>query len=250
MHRFFISQSDHINDEQLLVCSDYLINQFLKVLRFDVGEKIVVFDGSDYEWEVELTDLGGKKIIGRVIEKRLCDTELPVRLVIAQAILKNMERFEFVLQKGTELGVSAFVPLVTDRTERKVLGKIERLQRILKEAAEQSGRGKVPELLSECKFEKFFGGLGGGSVVGGRDNGRLVIVPHPGADIKFSDLMKKYGKLPDEIFVCVGPEGGFTEREIKIAEESGAKLVSLGPRILRAETAAIVVAAMVGGWHI
>lgn len=249
MHRFFISQSDHINDEQLLVCSDDLINQFSKVLRFDVGEKIVVFDGSGYEWEVTLTDLGGKKIIGRVIEKRLCDTELPVRLVIAQAILKNTERFEFVLQKGTELGVSAFVPLITDRTERKVLWKTERLQRILKEAAEQSGRGRVPELLSECKFEKFFGGGRGGGVRDD-DDGRLVIVPHPGVDMKFLDLMNKYKKLPKEIIVCVGPEGGFTEREIKIAEENGAELVSLGPRILRAETAAIVVAAMVVGCYI
>ena len=103
MHRFFISQLDHINDEQLLVCSDYLINQFIRVLRFNVGEKIVAFDGSGYEYDVELTVLGGKKIIGRVLEKRLCETELPVRLVIACSILKNMERLEFVLQKGTEL---------------------------------------------------------------------------------------------------------------------------------------------------
>ncbi len=254
MHRFFISQLDHITDEQLLVCSDYLINQFIRVLRFNAGEKIVAFDGSGHEWGVELTDLSVKKIIGRVFEKRLCETELPVRLVIACAILKNMERFEFVLQKGTELGVSAFVPLITDRTERKVLGKTERLQRILKEAAEQSGRGKVPELLDECKFEKF---LGKGE--GDEDSGRkkeegnppaagLIIVPHPGAVMKFSDLMKKCGKISGEIVVCVGPEGGFTEREIKIAEESGAQLISLGPRILRAETVPLVVATMVGEW--
>lgn len=246
MHRFFISQSDHVDDRQALICSDDLLYQFIKVLRFVSGEKIILLDNSGYEFLVELQDFDSKKIIGKVLEKKFCETELPVRLVIALAILKNMERFEWALQKGTELGVSAFIPLITDRTERKVLGKVERLQRILKEAAEQSGRGKVPELMEAYKFEKV---LENSNV---REKKSLIIVPHPGAEQKFSDFCKenlaeKDGRrFSGEIIVCVGPEGGFTDRELQVVKGEGAKLVSLGSRILRAETVPIAVSVLVG----
>lgn len=245
MHRFFISQLDHVDENQALICSDDLLHQFIRVLRFASGEKIILLDNSGHEFLVELQNFDSKKITGKVLEKKFCETELPVKLVIALAILKNMERFEWALQKGTELGVSAFVPLITDRTERKVLGKVERLQRILKEAAEQSGRGKVPELLEACRIEEVFENSDG------REEKALIIVPHPGADTKISDLFKRAGKgsenisLPKEIVVCVGPEGGFTDREIQMAEGKGANLVGLGLRILRADTVPMVVSVLI-----
>lgn len=241
MHRFFISQSDHVDDSRALICSDDLIHQFTKVLRFKSGEKVILLDNSGYWFLVELQNFDSGKITGKVLEKRFCNTELPVRLVIALAILKNMERFEWALQKGTELGVSAFVPLVTDRTERKVLGKVERLQRILKESAEQSGRGKVPELLEAGKFEKIFEG----------NEGQFVLALHPGAEQTFSNFCKEnLIKKEDGIFfgnliVCVGPEGGFTDREIEILKKEKAQVVSLGERILRAETVPVVVSVLV-----
>lgn len=238
MHRFFVSQLDVVDEAQALICSEDLIHQLTKVLRFQSGEKVILLNNSDYEFVVELRDFSSKKIVGKVLNKKFCETEMPVRLVIAQAILKNMERIEWLFQKGTELGVSAFMPLITDRTERKVLGKEERLQRILKEAAEQSGRGKVPNLLEARKFEKIFLSDAGE---------RIVVVPHPGAEQKFSDFCKK--KLMKdglkEIVICVGPEGGFTHREIEIAKSNGAHLVSLGNRILRAETVGMVMAMIV-----
>lgn len=245
MHRFFISQPDYVDENQALVCSDELLRQFTKVLRFGPGEKVTLLDNSGYEFLVELQNFDSKKIVGKILEKKFCETELPVRLVVALAILKNMERFEWALQKGAELGVSAFIPLITDRTERKVLGKVERLQRILKEAAEQSGRGKVPEFLEACKFEKV---LENSDVMEGKS---LIIVPHPGVEQKFSDfcgenLVEKDGrKFSGEIIVCVGPEGGFTDREIEVSKSVGAHLVSLGSRILRAETAPMVMSILI-----
>jgi 16S rRNA (uracil1498-N3)-methyltransferase len=252
MHRFFVSELDPVDDVQALICSEDLMHQFTKVLRFAKGEKVVLLNNSGFEFVVELQDFNSKRILGKVLSKKFCETELPMRLVIAQAILKNMERFEWMLQKGTELGVSAFVPLLSDRTERKALGKIERLHRILKEAAEQSGRGKVPELLEEKKFEKIF------------DDGgeKLFVLPHPGAEQKFSDfcrekLIKDNGeqqrvseraeKFSGEMLICIGPEGGFTDKELYIAESKGAHLVSLGNRILRAETVAMVMGSIVAG---
>lgn len=262
MHRFFISQIDAVDEAQAVICSEDLIHQFSRVLRFARGERVILLNNSGYEFVVELQDFSAKKIVGKVLEKKFCETELPVRLVIALAILKNMERFEWALQKGAELGVSAFIPLITDRTERKALGKVERLQRILKEAAEQSGRGKVPELLVEQKFEKifrrgkFFMDGGGDEVerVGGGDEpenrGRLIVVPHPGVEQKFSEFCREKlvggaGKFSGELVICVGPEGGFTDSEIEIAKSRGAHLVSLGNRILRAETVPLVMSALV-----
>lgn len=241
MHRFFVSQLDVVDDVQALICSEDLIHQFTKVLRFEKGEKVVLLNGSGFEFVVELQDFGSKKIIGKVLSKKFCETELPMKLVVAQAILKNMERLEWMFQKGTELGVSTFIPLLSDRTERKVLGKVERLHRILKEAAEQSGRGKVPELLEEKKFEKIF-------VEG---DGKIFVVPHPGATQKFSDFCKEKlagengEKFSGELVICIGPEGGFTDKEVYMAQSKGAHLVSLGNRILRAETVAMVMGAIV-----
>lgn len=243
MHRFFVSELDPVNDVQALICSEDLMHQFTKVLRFAKGEKVVLLNNSGFEFVVELQDFSSKRILGKVLSKKFCETELPMRLVIAQAILKNMERFEWMLQKGTELGVSAFVPLISDRTERKALGKLERLHRILKEAAEQSGRGKVPELLEEKKFEKIFN----------EGEGKLFVLPHPGAEQKFSDfcrdnLIKDNGeKFSGELVICVGPEGGFTDKEIYMAQSKGAHIVSLGSRILRAETVAMVMGSIVAG---
>ncbi|MBI5753910.1 16S rRNA (uracil(1498)-N(3))-methyltransferase [Candidatus Peregrinibacteria bacterium] len=270
MHRFFVSRSDHVDEAQALICSDELIHQFTKVLRFARGEKVVLLEGSGFEFVVVLQEFSVKKILGKVLSKKFCETELPLRLVIAQAILKNMERMEWLLQKGTELGVSAFAPLLTDRTERKVLGKEERLQRILKEAAEQSGRGKVPELSGAKRFEKIFFSadwrvaadarsehaldfgdeVGGAMSAGGQASEHIVVVPHPGAEQKFSEfckqnLVKNSEKFSGELVICVGPEGGFTDREIEIAKAKGAHVVSLGPRILRAETVALAMTTIV-----
>lgn len=253
MHRFFVSQLDVVDDVQALICSEDLIHQFTKVLRFEKGEKVVLLNGSGFEFEVELQNFSSKKIIGKVLNKKFCETELPIKLVVAQAILKNMERLEWMFQKGTELGVSTFIPLLSDRTERKVLGKVERLHRILKEAAEQSGRGKVPELLEEKKFEKIF--LSDAEQEHALDYGeegeKIIVVPHPGATQKFSDFCKEKlvgengEKFSGELVICIGPEGGFTDKEVYFAQSKGAHIVSLGNRILRAETVAMVMGAIV-----
>lgn len=238
MHRFFITELDHVDESQALLCSQDLIHQFIKVLRFQKGETVVLLDNSGYEFEVELQEFSSKRILGKVNTKKFCETELPVRLVLAQAILKNIDKLELILQKGTELGVSAFIPLITDRTERQALGKIERLHRILREAAEQSHRGKLPELMEPIKFDKMIGSAGES----------CLIVPHPTAKMKFSPWSKTMKKLPMEVIVCIGPEGGFTDRETDLSIEGGANLIALGARILRAETAAITLGVLVNQW--
>jgi len=239
MHRFFVSQLDVVDDVQALICSEDLVHQFTKVLRFGKGEQVILLDGKGKEFLVELQELGSKKIIAKVLSQKKCETELPIKLVVAQSLLKNFERFEWVLQKGTELGVSVFVPMITDRTERKFAGKTERMQRILKEAAEQSGRGMVPEICEPMSFEEIL------------KKWKFILMPELAAGHGLIDFLKKFDSkvsMPGEILICVGPEGGFSEREVEMAKRADVKLVFLGKRTLRSETASILTAGMVAQW--
>lgn len=236
MHRFFLTPADIVSEELLLVRSSELVHQWTKVLRFEIGEHIKVFDGSGFEWEVEIAEMKSKEIFAKVVGKSRPETEFPVKVFLAQSFLKNVDRFELVLQKGTELGFSGFIPLITDRTERKFLQKGERFQRIITEAAEQSGRVAVPEFLEPMSFSDVL------------KKYPFVILPHPAGEISFAMFRKSLPKIPQEMVFCVGPEGGFSDREILLAQESGVHIVSLGCRILRSETVSMVLGAALNEW--
>jgi 16S rRNA (uracil1498-N3)-methyltransferase len=160
--------------------------------------------------------------------------ELHARVVLYQGLLKAA-KFEWVLQKGTELGVAAFVPL---RTERSVTGaedvgasKRARWQRILTEATEQCGRARVPDLAEPRPLAEAARAL---------PPGDLALIPwereHATA---LRAALATLGAAPAAIHLFIGPEGGFAAGEVALARECGARPVSLGPRVLRAETAAI-----------
>ena len=186
---------------------------------------------------MEIKEIAKRQISCEVKLEFFKENELPVKLILAQSLLKNAERFEFVLQKCTELGVSEFIPLLTKRTEQKFLHKKERLERILKEATEQSGRARLPKLEELGKFADVL-----------KLKNVLVLMPHPVADEKFADIKARLGSASRDILICIGPEGGFMEDEVDLARESGALIFNIGKRILRAETAAIVMATLVGEW--
>lgn len=237
MHRFFISESagDTVIDNQVVITDPLLIHQFVKVLRFRVGENVLIFDNSGMEFEIEIDSISNTKIMGKILQKTLNEAELPIKLLIAQSILKNPEKFEYVFQKGTELGAEAFIPLVTERTERRSLAKVDRLHRILKEAAEQSGRGVVPELHEICELKNIFKKY--------REDETLFLVLDPTFKEKFKDFKEKF--VTKNIFVLIGPEGGFSHKELQFCAENGAYGISLGKRILRSETASSVIATMI-----
>lgn len=239
MHRFFLAQADKISDEKISVCSPEILHQMCNVLKLRAGEHVAFMNNSGFEWEVCLSEISSKSVVGSIISKRACDTELPVNVLVAQSLLKNPEKFEFVLQKGTELGVKNFIPLITERTEQRFLHKKERLERILKESAEQCGRCRIPSLSEPQKFgNNFFE----------ENKGKVIFVPHPDSAVTFSDLKKILKKAPSEIIVCIGPEGGFSQKEIEFAIGRGAHVFSLGRRVLRAETASIVMCALLDEW--
>jgi len=235
MHRFFITNEDSVSGGLVRIMSDELVHQMVNVLRFRAGEKVALLDGEGDEIEAEILEISKKWVTCRVVEKKTCDGELSIKIVLYQAMTKNPERFEFVLQKGTEVGVSEFVPLITARTERQSLNKIDRLGRILKEAAEQSGRGIVPVLSEIVELKKLLKDKPAGMCI--------LADPSGGKTLKEVCLGIKAG---DVVNIFIGPEGGLTEDEVASALEAGFEVVNLGKRILRAETAGMVVAGFIG----
>lgn len=236
MHRFLLREGDAVSEKLFVIISQELIHQWSKVLRFRVGEKVALFDAERNEYICEIQSITPKIAQGIVLEARISDTELSGKIILAQSILKFQEKFEWILQKGTELGVSEFYPIMTKRTERPNLHKMERLQRILIEATEQCGRCVVPVLHDPIKFEAF---LKLPFIV---KKETTLLIPHFGS----SDTIQSLDVSPKKsVTVCVGPEGGFEEKEVESAvANSGAKIITLGKRVLRSETAAITAAAL------
>jgi 16S rRNA (uracil1498-N3)-methyltransferase len=148
--------------------------------------------------------------------------------------LHNLDKFEFILQKGTELGVKSFVPIISERVQRKDFNKHNRFEKIIKEASEQCERGFLPIIKKTEKFENALVNLS-------KDDLNLFCYERYNENFDFSTI-KKYRKVN----IFIGPEGGFTEKEFKLARDcESIQIVSLGVRVLRSETAALAVLAKV-----
>lgn len=234
MNRFFLD-SGCFRDTEVVIDSPSVIHQMQNVLRMRSGEKFIALDNTGMEFLCAIMEITGHSAKARIIEKQVNTNETSLRLVLFQSMPKKMELFEWVLQKGTEIGVSAFVPLITSRTERKRIGKVDRLKRILREASEQSERGRIPELRNPTGFDRALS----------EDASETKILLHSRGE--FPLLSKEHSKLKNAktISIFIGPEGGFSDEEVKFAEQSGLSIMSLGPRVLRTETAGIAAASLI-----
>jgi 16S rRNA (uracil1498-N3)-methyltransferase len=230
IHRFFVA-SNYITPP-VIYLEDEIAHQIRTVLRLQPGDEIIVLDNSGIEWQVRLTEVGKKSIQGRVEAQKQAQGEPRVHLNLYQGVLKG-QKFEWVLQKGTELGISAFTPTICRRSivrDLEALAKKEtRWRQIIREAAEQSGRGKLPQLDQAQSFE---------AAIQQVQPGTLMIMPWEEAGGEPLKQVLTQAE-PSKIALFIGPEGGFTAEEATLAREAGAKMVTLGPRILRAETAGL-----------
>jgi len=240
MNRFFISKSDIRGDEVALTGRQ--AHQIRNVLRITPGERIIVLDNTGFEYEVVLTDVSKNKVLGRVESRCAGAGEPQIRLTLYQSLLAR-EKLELVLQKCTEVGVSQFIPIITQRSivrrvEAATPKKLDRWRAILTEAAEQSHRARIPYLTAPVHFEEALSQLDAFDRC-------LIASPYEQQSTLHEALSRTNRKLLRNIALLIGPEGGFTEQEVGLAVEAGAKPVGLGPRILRTETAAIVAAALI-----
>ncbi|MDP2674269.1 MAG: RsmE family RNA methyltransferase [Dehalococcoidia bacterium] len=214
-----------------------LARRLATVLRLKRGDRVLLADGRGRDFEVEITALTPRSGAATVLLERPSPPEPRVDVVLYQSLVRP-QRFDLVLEKGTELGVSRFVPLISDRAQVKTEGgsqRAERWRRIVTEAAEQCGRGRVPAVDPPLAFAEAV-----------RTAPGLRLLPWEG---ERSLGLRTYlrGVKPKLTIVCVfvGPEGGFAAEEAALAREAGCVAISLGPRILRSETAGIVAAALV-----
>lgn len=236
-----------------------------RVLRLSPGDEITLLDNSGWESTVRLLDMGPKQGTGEVVQRRVCAGEPDTKVSLYQAVLKG-NRFEFTLQKGTELGLVEFVPVITDRC---VVGDLDaatrkerRWKKILREAAEQSGRGRIPQLRPAlifpraCERVRRTGGL---SLILWEGEDSLSLRALLGGEAAVGEALEAFlaelhtkppeppepagndqRARPFSVSLFVGPEGGFTPEEVDMARGYGILPITLGPRTLRAETAGLV----------
>tara|TARA_B100001750_G_scaffold248401_1_gene279153 strand:- start:5464 stop:6207 length:744 start_codon:yes stop_codon:yes gene_type:complete len=231
MHRFFVSQ-DNIDRNTVSIEGD-VARQITKVLRLSKGDLITIMDGSGWEFLVELGFIDPRKVFGTVVKKSRASAEPKVPITLYQGILKG-NKFDNVLQKGTELGVTSFVPVLCERSiPRGTLAsfdrKLDRYKSIAREASELSYRGSIPSIGQTMLLEDAFK----------RSTGVRIILWEQEKVTGIIDHLEKDLHCYQGVSLFVGPEGGFTNNEIQAAIMYGLSTVSLGRRILRAETASL-----------
>jgi len=238
VHRFFVPPSSLQNGE--LILTERLAHQVRDVLRLHPGEVIAALDNSGAEYRVELTTVTRREVRGRVLGKiaEQESRERHTRIILYQSLLKA-DKFEWVLQKGTELGIATFVPIVTERTVAVAVSKTKRArwEQIIVEATEQAGGSKVPPLAAVQSFAD--------ALIDATARAGLALIPweEERAHDLHTVLAAHPGASPISLFI--GPEGGFTPSEIEQARARGVEPVTLGSRILRAETAGLVTASAI-----
>ncbi|MDY6974465.1 MAG: RsmE family RNA methyltransferase [Thermodesulfobacteriota bacterium] len=236
MHRFFISLEQIEKGTITIVGSQ--ARQLRDVLRLKPGAQIVVLDNTGWEYLVDIVDITPDKVCGKVIEHGHCPNEPGTKITLYQALLKG-NKFDFVLQKCTELGVSSFVPVLCERCVATEVNqsRFQRWHKIIVEAAEQSGRGNIPTLHPLVDFGQACELTEGLSL--------LPWEAEADAGIKAVLQDRAWGKSSLKLNVFVGPEGGFAPHEVELARSKMIVPVSLGKRILRAETAGLVTASAI-----
>jgi 16S rRNA (uracil1498-N3)-methyltransferase len=243
----------HAGMEQALniALPDKLAHQVRDVLHLGVGEQLVLLDNSGDEFLAAIVKNSRTGVAVEVLERRKGKSESPVRIVLCQGLLKSA-RFEWILEKGTELGVSVFAPILCRRSmaglEEAGSAKIQRWQRIVQEAAEQCGRARLPELLPIRPLVHALNDI---------PRGALALMPweeergkslREGLEAWANGRGVQVTALQPELVTVVlfiGPEGGLMAEEVTLAQRHHVQAVTLGPRILRAETAALAAVANV-----
>jgi len=197
------------------------------VMRRKVGDAIRVLDGVGTAYDVVIEEISRRTARCRITATHTRLNEPSRRLILGAAILKSSANFDFLVEKTTELGVAVIVPLLTERTIPRH-ARIERWQKISLAATKQCGRCAIPEIRSPMSLQEFLRSA---------PEGAARFIPHERAEgMRLSTVIATLG---GEVALCIGPEGGFADEEVAHAASAGFVPVKLGPRRLRAETAAI-----------
>jgi len=198
-----------------------------RVLRLSKGDGVVLFNGDGTDYFAEISEIQSQRVLARITHSRFADNESPLKITLVQAVCRG-ERMDYVIQKAAELGVFCIQPLISQRVEVRLDAarqskRMLHWQGVATSACEQSGRALVPEVNAPLSMAQWLNS----------DDESVRLVLDPLAENKLSGVSMR----GDSISVLVGPEGGFTDEEIKALRAKGLIAVSLGPRVLRTETA-------------
>ena len=226
--RFFVD--DPIGDAQRIQLTGREAQHLGRVMRAKPGDEVVVFDGEGTEFLARVDALGRSEVELSVVEKIDVDRELSLSITLAVAMPKG-DRQKWLVEKAVELGVATIVPLKTNRgVAQPKSSAMKRLKRSVVEASKQCGRNRLLQLPDPMTLDEVI------DSAAGEDAFRLMA--HPGGD----PLRTAQASVP--CWIAIGPEGGFTDQETAAAAEADWRMVGLGPRILRIETAALALASL------
>jgi 16S rRNA (uracil1498-N3)-methyltransferase len=240
--RRFYAPPDELR-ESFITLSVEETHHLTHVLRLAPGDPAFVFDGAGHEYRCKLKGVKDNRAQLEVGEMLSDVVESPVEITLAQALAKG-EKFDLIVQKATELGVSRIVPLLTRYAEARLddqqtARRLERWRRISLEAVKQCGRRKLVEITAPCTLSEF---LGDGGLASSAHQILLLFSERGGVAI--TDALGERPK-PHAFVAMVGPEGGWSDDDLALLNAAGSKAVTLGPRVLRTETAAIVALALI-----
>ena len=231
MHRFF-AEPGQIGEKEIVITGAD-VNHIRNVLRMRTGEEVLIADGRGAEYRCKLTDLSENEVRAQILWKLDGNAELASAVTLFQGLPKS-DKMDLIVQKCVELGVDRIVPVSTKRAVVKLDAKKEetRLKRwntISESAAKQSGRGVIPEVSGVMSFEK---------ALEEAKKLEVLLIPYERAE-HMAETRRVMGEIRpgQSVGVFIGPEGGFDAAEVQLAKQYGATPATLGPRILRTETA-------------
>jgi 16S rRNA (uracil1498-N3)-methyltransferase len=246
--RFFISP-DQVSDRRITISGED-VSHIVQVLRMKTGDELLLCDGKGAEYSVEIAQVNKSEITTEVKARSKREIRYP-RITLGQGLPKS-DKMDWIVQKATELGVAAVVPLVTERTIVKIRDeekRVSRWQKIAREAAMQSNRPDIPHIERVRTFRDYIFSPDPGPWTHAPGSPApelptMLLLPWEEGTVPIKEILRADTGIKN-VIVLIGPEGGFSALETELAKERGFHLVSLGQNILRTETAAIAALSMI-----
>jgi len=255
MAQFFVPSSNINLHEGSSYITGEEFHHLTRVLRKHVGDKIKIFTEDGQFYNVEIIDINKNGMVCKIIEKIIPEEQCKVTVTLYQAILKPV-KMDFVIRKVTELGVSNIVPIITQHTIAKIHDvekKIDRWKKIILSAVKQSELSFLPKIFHPMCFNKAIDLLTVENTFGGesicKDGKTLSLLFHEKYGDRVSEFFTKVDvNLVSRVNIFIGPEGGFSEKEVLLAKRKNFSILNLGRHILRSETSSIVAVSLVLFW--
>ncbi len=232
MSRFYVTP-ESVRGKKIYAAKEES-HHIIDVMRLEKGDPVTVFDGTGREYEGRISSTANKKAVIDILNVKEPDKKRPVSVSLAQAMPKK-DKMDLIVQKATELGIDEIIPVESIRTvvkskKEKAERKIERWKKIALEASKQCGRADVPEIRNITYFDRLVDSM--------KDYGITIMPCLSGETVGLKSALSGINRQ-GKVLVIIGPEGGFSEEEIRKAQDMGAILVTLGNLVLKSDTAAI-----------